>query len=320
MARYGDSVACTNRDKAKEKNTKHFATKEAIKVEKGKMGEKLDALDQQLQADQMEKQLRREEMNRVNGVKQEENHLHIMDVRDHKSAIDRVEFHRREELKQEAESKVERIETLLAVKDQLLNQRKGRNMKTEATKGARGLNLRRDCAPGPGQYEAPKSTLQEAVGAAMDKAKPLGLVDMATKASKHAPPPGTYDNDMLANGDHVARTANAAVTFGMRDRDSFLDDAIRAKEGVPAPGNYERKSELDRRGPRFRRERIEEIKLDKFSTKRFPKWARPATETPGPANYSTDEYMRKEVLRRAQRSLPNLTRDMLRPGKAASST
>lgn len=316
--KYVDSISAVNRDKAKERNTKHLVTTEAIKIEKSKFGETRVALDQQLQADQMEKQLRREEQNRVNGVKLEEKHLHLMDVRDHKLAIDRTELNRREELKAEADSKVERIETLLAVKDQLLDQRKGRNMKTEATKGARGLNLRRDCLPGPGQYEMPKSTLKEAVGAAMDKGEMLGIVDAAVKARKLAPPPGTYDNNMLNNGDRVDNPHNAA-TIGNRNRDSYLDDAIRAKEGVPAPGKYHNpeSSELDHRAPKFRRERIGEQHIDKFSTKRFPKWARPATETPGPASYSTDEYMRKEVLRRAQRSLPNLTRDMLRPERKA---
>jgi hypothetical protein len=316
MARYGDSVSVTNRDKAKERNSKHLVIKEAIKETKARDGERIDILDQQLQADQQEKLEKREELHRFNSVKSEERHLHIMDVRQQKASIDRVENYRRDELKAEADSKVERIETLLAVKDQLLDQRKGRNMKTEATKGARGLNLRRDCLPGPGQYEAPKSTLQEATGAALDRAQPPGLVDIAEKAAKKAPPPGAYNYDVLANGDRVGRSVNAAVSFGNRDRESFLDDAIRAKESIPAPGKYERKSELDHRGMKMRRERIVDNGLDKFSTKRVPTWARPGTETPGPAMYSVDDYMRKEVLRRAQRSLPNLTRDMLRPGDA----
>merc|ERR1719188_2633193 len=98
--------------------------------------------------------------------------------------MNRVDEHRRTELKGQIDGNVERIETLLALKDQLLDQRKARNMKTEATKGARGLNLRRDCAPGPGQYEAPKSTLQEATGAALDRAAPPGVIQQAEKAAK----------------------------------------------------------------------------------------------------------------------------------------
>merc|ERR1719356_1993667 len=145
-----------------------------------------------------------------------------MDVRDAKNRIDRVNGYRRDELRGQGEGNIERIETLLAVKDQLLDQRKGRNMKTEATKGSRGLNLRRDCLPGPGQYEAPKSSLTEATGAAIDKARPPGMVALAEKASKVAPPPGHYSYDLLANGDHVAKTANVAVSFGLRDRDSYL--------------------------------------------------------------------------------------------------
>merc|ERR1719478_104121 len=94
-------------------------------------------------------------------MRSEEQHLHLMDVRDQKDRIDRVDNYRRSELKEQVDSNVERIETLLALKDQLLEQRKARTSKAEATKGSRGLNLRRDCLPGPGQYEQPKSSMQE---------------------------------------------------------------------------------------------------------------------------------------------------------------
>merc|ERR1712113_267815 len=102
---------------------------------------------------------------------------------------------------------------------------------------------------------------------------------------------------------HVDQACPNGVKFGNRDRKSFLDDAVKAKDFVPAPGVYRSKSTLDHKGIR--------LKLEK---KNYPVWARPGTDTPGPAGYSVDDYTRKEVLRRAQRSLPNLTRDMLRPG------
>merc|ERR1719163_2322741 len=94
-------------------------------------------------------------------VRSEEQHLHIMDVRENKSRMDRVDGYRRSELKEQIDGNVERIETLLALKDQLLDQRRARTIKAESTKGSRGLNLRRDCAPGPGQYEAPPSCMTE---------------------------------------------------------------------------------------------------------------------------------------------------------------
>merc|ERR1719392_321544 len=98
-------------------------------------------------------QARRDEELRRIELRSEEQHLHLMDVREAKNRMDRVDGYRRVELKEQIDSNVERIETLLALKDQLLNQRKGRNLKQAATQGARGINLKRDCLPGPGAYE-----------------------------------------------------------------------------------------------------------------------------------------------------------------------
>mmetsp|Transcript_52809 Transcript_52809/g.150552 ORF Transcript_52809/g.150552 Transcript_52809/m.150552 type:complete len:537 (-) Transcript_52809:393-2003(-) len=260
---------------------------------------------------------RRDDEQKRRQVQSEGQHLHIMDVRDAKSRLDRVDGYRRDELREQIDGNVERIETLLALKDQLLEQRKERNMRAAATKGSRGLNLRRDCAPGPGQYEAPSSTLMEVPGGKIGRAVVPGMVDDAIRGTAANPAPGSYESSLLANGDRVERAGPNLGKFGNRDRDSYLDDAIKAKDHVPAPGRYQAKSQLDHRGTEMRRDRIVADHLDKFDKRKYPVWARPATETPGPAGYSTDDYTRKEVLRRAQRSLPNLTRDMLRTGMAS---
>jgi len=210
---------------------------------------------------------------------------------------------------------MERIETLLALKDQLLDQRKGRNLKAEATKGSRGLSLKRDCLPGPGAYEAPKSCLNELPVGKIAQAKVPGMLDEAIKGTLNNPAPGTYNVKLLPNGDKLDKpTGNGK--FNDREKTSFLDDAVKVKAEVPAPGSYSVKSTLDTRTTKLSRDRMSEttLSVDKFSAKRFPAWARPATDTPGPAGYSVDDYTRKEVLRRAQKSLPNLTRDILRPG------
>lgn len=235
----------------------------------------------------------------------EEQHLHIMDVRENKNRLERREGHRREELREQIDGNVERIETLLALKDQLLDQRRARNIKAEATKGSRGLNLRRDCLPGPGQYEAPAT--DDGKGVKIGIAKVPGMVDDAIKGTAANPAPGCYDVMVMANGDRVDKGGNGGK-FGDREKISFLDEAQKAKEFVPAPGRYNSLSTLDARAPKMSRPRIDDAK-------QMPAWAKAAADTPGPAGYSVDEYTRKEVLRRAQRSLPNLTRDMLRPGK-----
>lgn len=249
----------------------------------------------------------------------EHQHLHMVDVRENKSRIDRVDEHRREELKEQVEGNVERIETLLALKEQLLDQRKARNTKAEASKGARGLNLRRDCQPGPGQYEAPPSCMEENPTIKMALAKVPGMIDDAIQGTASNPAPGTYESAVLANGEYVSQAGANGGKFGEGDRITFLDEAQKVKAFVPAPGRYESKSTLDGKATKLARAKFEEAPTasNKKSAKQFPIWARPGTLTPGPAGYNVDEFTRKEVMRRAVKSLPNLTKDMLRPGKTA---
>lgn len=245
-------------------------------------------------------------------MRSEEQHLHIMDVREEKSRRDRLDGYRRGELKEQVDANVERIETLLALKEQLLDQRRDRNTRAAASQNARGVNLKRDALPGPGQYEAPPSTLQNLPGGKIGKAVVPGMVDEAIKGTAKNPAPGSYDTTVLPDGKSLVPSNGGK--FGVRDRDSYLDDAIKAKDHVPAPGRYQAKSQLDHRGTEMRRDRIVNPGTDRHDKRQYPVWARPSTDTPGPAGYSVDDYSKKEVLRRVQRSLPNLTRDMLRTG------
>jgi len=209
----------------------------------------------------------------------------------------------------------ERIETLLALKDQLLEQRKVRSSKAAATRSSRGLSLRRDCLPGPGQYEAGPSCMIGNPTIKMAKANTPDFIDQTIKATKQNPAPGAYDAKILPSGDLISESCPSVLNFGSKKRSSFLDEATKAKESIPAPGRYEFKSLADTRAIKMRPESISSHGRDKFSTKSYPVWARPGTETPGPSGYCVDEFMRKDTFRKARRSLPNLAKDMLRPGK-----
>merc|ERR1719359_1599799 len=181
--------------------------------------------------------MRRDKEQQGRQIRSEEQHLHLMDVRSQKDRIDRCDSYKREKLKDEIDGNVERIETLLALKDQLLERRKARTSKAEATRGSRGLNLRRDCLPGPGQYEASKSSLNEMPVMKMAEARVPTFIDVQTKATRDNPPPGTYDFLILPSGDLIASSAPDGLgKFGKNNRESFLDEAVRAKESVPAPG------------------------------------------------------------------------------------
>lgn len=262
--------------------------------------------------------MRRDQEQTNRQIRSEEQHLHIMDVRSQKNRIDRCDTYKRDKLKDEIDGNVERIETLLALKDQLLEQRKARTSKAEATRGSRGLNLRRDCLPGPGQYEMRPSSMAENPTMKMALGNSPDFIEQTVRATQANPPPGAYDALHMPSGDLIAQSGPSMVNFGNNKRTSFLDEAMQAKEFVPAPGQYKTGSSLDKRTTKMRRESVPDQGLDKFSAKRYPIWARPATQTPGPAGYNIDEYTRKEVLRRAQKSLPNLTKDMLRPGNMAA--
>jgi hypothetical protein len=263
---------------------------------------------------------RREEDQASRVMQSEKQHLHLMDVRAQKDRQDRIDNHQRQQLRDQIEGNAERIETLLALKDQLLDQRKARTLKAEATRGSRGINLARDILPGPGQYDAPPSCMHENPCGRVSQSKTghSEFIDAVTRKTAFVPPPGSYDNNRLKNGDRVDTCGMAGVKFGANVRKSFLDDAVASKADVPAPGIYDSKNTLDAKGTKMRREKVQDPHIDKKNKRYYPQWAR-GPDTPGPAGYSVDDYTRKETLRRAQRSLPALTRDMLRPGAAAAS-
>merc|ERR1711907_301562 len=153
------------------------------------------------------------------GIRSEEQHLHLMDVRAQKDRIDRVENHRRQELRDQIEGNHERIETLLALKDQLLDQRKARTLKAESTKGSRGLNLGRDVQPGPGHYDMPSFLLENpAPKMAQSKIGHSEFIDSITRRTAANPPPFSYPVERLRNGDHVSSSGPAGGKFGHGNR------------------------------------------------------------------------------------------------------
>merc|ERR1719355_568476 len=100
------------------------------------------------------------------------------------------------------------------------------------------------------------------------------------EAAKYNPPPGYYEVKVDHKGKSIHHTANP-VKFTDRKRESFLDVAIKEKEGMPAPGLYKiAGSAMERKGAVISRDKIVDTGLDKHSIKRLPAWQRPATETP----------------------------------------
>eukprot|EP00928_Gymnodinium_smaydae_P048691 TRINITY_DN3258_c0_g1_i1.p1 TRINITY_DN3258_c0_g1~~TRINITY_DN3258_c0_g1_i1.p1 ORF type:complete len:536 (-),score=123.82 TRINITY_DN3258_c0_g1_i1:55-1662(-) len=287
-----------------------------LQDEKRAIGEqKLEELETKIAA--VTERREAEQHNRI--VRSEEQHLHLMDVRAQKDRIDRVEGYRKNELREQIDTNVERIETLLALKDQLLSQRKARTIKAESTRGSRGIDLQRHCGPGPGQYEAPPSCMFETpcMKVSQSKTGHSEFIDSVTRRTADNPAPGAYTVPRLRNGDMIGESSKP-VKFGHGDKTSFLDDAVKSKAQIPAPGRYELKSQLENRTTKMRRDKVQDAHIDKQSAKNFPVWARPGTDTPGPAGYNVDDFARKEVKRRVARSLPSLTKDMLKVGATSA--
>merc|ERR1719221_1481274 len=90
----------------------------------------------------------------------------------------------------------------------------------------------------------------------MAKSSAPDFIDQTTRATRDNPPPMSYDPDRLPNGDLIAQSGPSMVNFGNNKRTSFLDEAMSAKEHVPAPGEYQVKSSLDNRATKMRRDAI----------------------------------------------------------------
>lgn len=135
-----------NEERAKMSSEKSRVFREKVEGIKDKNAQKLVERREQGEVKLVELQSkiqtvyqRREQEQHTRQVRSEEQHLHIMDVRENKDRLDRVDGYRRDELKEQIGSNVERIETLLALKDQLLDQRKGRNLKQAATQDRKSV-------------------------------------------------------------------------------------------------------------------------------------------------------------------------------------
>jgi len=246
-------------------------------------------------------------------VRCEERQLRLQDTRQKKNRIDRQWDFRREKLNDQLREGNERVETLLGLKDQLLSQRKARMGRQEACKAHRATSLQRDCGAGPGQYEAhrDRSMHETPVPAKIVQSRVSHeqFVEDLAGVTKGNPPPGSYDVDVLPNGEKVMGGGFAA-RMGKGIRNTYLDDAIRLAKDAPGPGNYESRNTITHIGPKMPKEIIEDKGDWENAPKKFPAWAQPAAESPGPTAYTIDKFQRQENLKRMSRSMPSLSKAM----------
>lgn len=248
---------------------------------------------------------------RVQMMRCEEQQLHLEDVRMKKDRINRQDDYRRGKLNQQIGEGVERVETLLGLKEQIQLQRKARAV---AGEGARAISLQRDCGVGPGQYEQNRdacfqdATVPRIVQSNISHEQFVADVAAVTRGN---PPVGAYDPTRLPNGERIDECSGIYPKMGNTKKTSYLDEAIRLAKPNPGPGTYEAKPQLSHIGAKLVREYIKDQGDDENAERRWPMWARPNVESPGPMAYTIDEFQRKDRLKRSQRSMPSLTKAML---------
>lgn len=244
-------------------------------------------------------------------MRSEEQQLHLEDVRMKKARIDRQNDFRAGQLLNQVNDGIERVETLLGLKEQIQLQRQARAV---AGEGARAISLQRDCGVGPGQYEQNRDAfLQNAVvpRIVQSNISHEQFVEDIASVTKGNPPIGAYDPTRLPNGDRIDECSGIYPKMGNTKKTSYLDDAIRLARPNPGPGTYEAKPQLSHLGAKLVRECIKDKGDDENDPRRFPMWARPNVDSPGPMAYTIDKFQRKDKLKRSQKSMPSLTKAML---------
>lgn len=282
-----------------------------IRMEKEMKGQSF-MLGRALRFEKLQKQKDEDETVRV--IRCEERQLRLQDARSKKDRIDRQHDFRSEKILEELNEGNERVETLLGLKEQLLNQRKARTGRQEACKAHRAASLQRDCGVGPGQYDAHRDRclMETPVPAKICESRVSHeqFVEDIANVTKRNPPPGSYDPTCVSNGDKLIGKAQG-IRFNKTPKTNYLDDAIRMMAENPGPGNYESQTQLSHLGTTLKREVINEKGDWENAPKRWPKWAQPAADSPGPVAYTVDKFQRAENLKRMTKSMPSLSKAML---------
>merc|ERR1719395_258295 len=148
---------------------------------------------------------RKEEQLLAGKIRHEEEALKLVDAKDKIKRMERKDLFRRDLIREHMEQQEERVDTLLKLRDQIVEQRKVRIKKQSVEKG-RPQNIR-DSTPGPGHYQPLPSCLNEMPVTRISESKSIntmpGSIDMMIKYTRTIPPPGTYHPRVLPTGKHL---------------------------------------------------------------------------------------------------------------------
>eukprot|EP00930_Biecheleria_cincta_P080253 TRINITY_DN6840_c0_g1_i1.p1 TRINITY_DN6840_c0_g1~~TRINITY_DN6840_c0_g1_i1.p1 ORF type:complete len:399 (+),score=89.14 TRINITY_DN6840_c0_g1_i1:100-1296(+) len=129
---------------------------------------------------------RREEDLKLRRIRAEERRLRLADAQAEKNRIARLDGYRRERLQAQIDAKQERLELFLALTDEFRDQRKQKTCMGTAPR----LNFIVDALPGPGQYDAPPSTIATARAPKISTSRSTSVFEKFAGVTHANPPPG----------------------------------------------------------------------------------------------------------------------------------
>jgi hypothetical protein len=240
-------------------------------------------------------------------VKHQEESLRLVDAKDKIERLKRKDDFRRNLIRENLDSQEERIDTLLKLREQILEQRKVR-IKTQSVVKGRPQNIR-DNTPGPAHYQPLPSCMNEMPVTKISTAEALNLmpgsIDMMIKKSKAVPPPGAYVPTVLPDGNHldlnVIDGQTTKIVKGSKPRQLFVDEIANKYKHNPGPGNYDVALGNDlRHSVRIVRDYVD-------TSENPPKWINNGfvPDTPGPDEYVLDKFSKKGRAKAAN-SAPHL--------------
>jgi len=253
-------------------------------------------------------ELKQEETKRSQKVKHEEEALKLVDAKSKIDRLRRKDEYRRDLVRDHILQQEERVETLMELKNQILDQRKAR-VKQQAVMKGRAHNIRHT-TPGPGHYQPLPTTLREMPVPKISNSKVINTdprsMDMMVKRSSTLPPPGSYDPRTLPSGNHLAwevidgMTTKIAAAANDGPKKTFVDDECKIYRRNPGPGTYEPVTTMDlKHSVRIERNYIP-------NEGKPPAWCKPVTDTPAPDEYCLDKFTKLGRIHSGSTSAPSL--------------
>ncbi|EER01225.1 IgA receptor precursor, putative [Perkinsus marinus ATCC 50983] len=169
-------------------------------------------------------------------LKQKTAHLKLMDARERKEELERVDRHRRDLLGREIEDKEAKISTMLFTKDLLMAQRKILIQQQECLNG-KPVNIRQ-IMPGPAHYSRSMNSVMEnpapKISTSNSKLLIPGSTEFELKKAKSIPPPGSYDPKVLPSGSGL--WDEGKISMSKSPKTTYLDEERAIRALAPGPG------------------------------------------------------------------------------------